>query len=688
MKISFIFFAVTLGRKWRKRWRQQENPVEVVSECGNPEGTPNPATFFNLPRYRRDAFEEFRAENLKQENHDPESQWGQSPNLSLSSFLISQRIVGGTQSYPKAWPWQVFFDFGSYSCGGTLINSRWIVTAVHCTFRHPPNVLIRLGVTNLADPHVGEYRYIERVVNHPEYSKPIDWNNDIALVEMNRPVIFTDSIRPLCLPSPDLVIPAGTPCVVSGWGRTRKGGKISERLNEVAVKLMTTERCKSYDGYANQLTDSMICAGYEKGGRDACSGDSGGPMACKLTSPNSPRGRPKRKGKFQKEPQSYQNEQNEAWVLYGVVSWGAGCARERSPGVYVKVTKMIEWIRAVTGASTPKHENLVPDTWGEPVGTSSISQRESFRPTTQAPASHCGYDMRNTDLGEFNSPNFPKAYPANSKCTWNIFASKDKPFIRLNVTDMRFEARSTGGCFINDHIRVYGEDGNQIGTALCRMNKNQDGYIVTSREQMTVRLSTDGVSQNRGFAANFQLLTDEASGCENSNKINQADRGGFFMTTGFPIKYPANTDCQWYIFSAQNDPILLQFSRFHIEGADWQRKCRFDYLSVYEGEKEDEANLLQTICGAAVKTKKSPVPRTHSFIAASGEMFVKFHSDNSRSYAGFYAAYRSVANPDLESAYGYVELGRRATLTDEELDSRSKDKMSREEWLIAQFDTL
>ena len=36
--------------------------------------------------------------------------------------------------------------------------------------------------------------------------------------------------------------------------------------------------------------------------------------------------------------------------------------------------------------------------------------------------------------------------------------------------------------------------------------------------------------------------------------------GGFFMTTGFPIEYPANTDCQWYIFSAQNDPILVSTS--------------------------------------------------------------------------------------------------------------------------------
>ena len=43
---------------------------------------------------------------------------------------------------------------------------------------------------------------------------------------------------------------------------------------------------------------------------------------------------------------------------------------------------MIEWIRAVTGVSNPRHDHLVPDTWGEPVGASSINQREAYRPTT------------------------------------------------------------------------------------------------------------------------------------------------------------------------------------------------------------------------------------------------------------------------------------------------------------------
>ena len=101
-----------------------------MSECGNPEVNPNPATFFNLPRYRRDVFEEFRTDNYEHIDFDPESYWGSSPKPTLASFLISQRIVGGTQSYPKSWPWQVFFDFGTYSCGGTLINSKWIVTGM------------------------------------------------------------------------------------------------------------------------------------------------------------------------------------------------------------------------------------------------------------------------------------------------------------------------------------------------------------------------------------------------------------------------------------------------------------------------------------------------------------------------------------------------------------------------------
>ena len=51
------------------------------------------------------------------------------------------------------------------------------------------------------------------------------------------------------------------------------------------------------------------------------------------------------------------------------------------------------------------------------------------------------------DSGSFTSPGYPENYPANTKCEWNIVAQRDRPYVRLNVTDMKFDARSSG-CFI------------------------------------------------------------------------------------------------------------------------------------------------------------------------------------------------------------------------------------------------
>ena len=59
--------------------------------------------------------------------------------------------------------------------------------------------------------------------------------------------------------------------------------------------------------------ETMICAGYMEGGRDACSGDSGGPLIC---------------------------VENGMPVLRGVVSWGYKCAEKNFPGVYAKVDKI------------------------------------------------------------------------------------------------------------------------------------------------------------------------------------------------------------------------------------------------------------------------------------------------------------------------------------------------------------
>lgn len=62
----------------------------------------------------------------------------------------------------------------------------------------------------------------------------------------------------------------------------------------------------------------MICAGYETGGKDACYGDSGGPMVCL--------------------------SRNQKKVLYGVVSFGVECAQVGFPGVYTRLQVLRNWI--------------------------------------------------------------------------------------------------------------------------------------------------------------------------------------------------------------------------------------------------------------------------------------------------------------------------------------------------------
>ncbi|CBY07771.1 unnamed protein product [Oikopleura dioica] len=199
-------------------------------------------------------------------------------------IVDTSRILGANEAIPHSHPWLAALQIRKskrHFCSGSILNSRWIITAQHCRFNlEKDEIVVGAHKRDRSDSSDGEFYQAEEKVDHPltTAARGGIQDFDISLLKTKKAIVFSSKVVPICLATSP---PDRDSCFFAGWGRTvAMPPQYPDNLLETHIQI--NNNCGPFDLLLNEHS---FCAGYN-GTSSGCVGDSGGPLVCARSSGN------------------------------------------------------------------------------------------------------------------------------------------------------------------------------------------------------------------------------------------------------------------------------------------------------------------------------------------------------------------------------------------------------------------
>ena len=114
-----------------------------------------------------------------------------------------------------------------------MVNKKYLRGILDVTTRIKSTPLYQTIMCSSSKFSINASSFLSRWINHPSYSANTQ-DNDFAIIKLGSPVVFSEGVSPVCLPSASTNFDSNV-ATVTGWGTLSSGGSQPNILQKVQL---------------------------------------------------------------------------------------------------------------------------------------------------------------------------------------------------------------------------------------------------------------------------------------------------------------------------------------------------------------------------------------------------------------------------------------------------------------------